>query len=158
MAAVAGASPVSMTVRTPKVRNSATSAGESIRGGSLSAMMPASLTAVSGPTATASTRKPCASSWFAAVDASGGGSVRSAIAAKAPFSTRTVAPLGSTAVASDIFVAESKGTNLPSFGRSDAAFFAAAARMAASTGSCPPSELAKPASPKTCESSKPGMA
>ncbi len=42
-------------------------------------------------------------------------------AAKAPFTTRTVAPPGSTAVASDIFVAESKGTNLLSFGRSEAA-------------------------------------
>ncbi len=36
-------------------------------------MIPASFTASGGPTATASTRKPCASSWFAVVDASGDG-------------------------------------------------------------------------------------
>ena len=83
-------------------------------------MIPASFTAVGGPTATASTRKPWASSWVAIVDASGEAWVRPVTAAKAPFTTRTVAPLGSTAVASDIFVAESKGTNLLSFGRSEA--------------------------------------
>ena len=45
MAAVAGASPVTMTVRTPNVRNSVMSAAESDRGGSLRAMIPASFTA-----------------------------------------------------------------------------------------------------------------
>ena len=58
MAAVAGASPVTITVRTPKPCNSVTSAAESARGGSLSAMSPASFIAVGGPAATASTRKP----------------------------------------------------------------------------------------------------
>ena len=45
MAAVAGASPVTMTVRTPNVRNSVMSAAESVRGGSLRAMIPASFIA-----------------------------------------------------------------------------------------------------------------
>jgi len=59
MAAVAGASPVTITVRTPNPRNSVTSAAESERGGSLSAMRPASFIAVGGPAPTASTLKPC---------------------------------------------------------------------------------------------------
>ena len=71
IAAVAGASPVTITVRTPSVCNSLTSAAESARGGSLSAMIPASFTAPGGPMATASTRKPLASSWFAILEASG---------------------------------------------------------------------------------------
>ena len=49
MAAVAGASPVTITVRTPSARNSVTSAAESARGGSLSAMSPASFIAVRRP-------------------------------------------------------------------------------------------------------------
>ena len=60
MAAVAGASPVTITVRTPSPCNSVTSAAESVRGGSLSAMSPASFIAVGGPAATASTLKPFA--------------------------------------------------------------------------------------------------
>ena len=77
--------------------------------------------------------------------------------AKAPFTIRCVAPAESVAVASDIFVAGSKGTNLTSFGASETALLAAAARIAPSTGSCPPSELASAASARTCASSKPGM-
>ena len=49
MAAVAGASPVTITVRTPSPCNSLMSAAESGRGGSLSAMSPASFIAVGGP-------------------------------------------------------------------------------------------------------------
>jgi hypothetical protein len=49
MAAVAGASPVTMTVRTPSVCNSVISAAESVRGGSLRAMIPASFSASGGP-------------------------------------------------------------------------------------------------------------
>jgi hypothetical protein len=120
-------------------------------------MIPASFIASGGPTPTASTRKPCASSWFAVVDASGDGCVRPMTAANAPFTARTVAPLGFTAVASDIFVAESKGTNLVSFGKSEALACEAAERMAASTGSCPPFELARAANPRTCGSSKPAI-
>src|ERR1022692_238905 len=158
MAAVAGASPVTMTARTPSVCSSVINAAESGRGGSLRATIPASFIAAGGPIATASTRKPCASSSFAVLDASGAACVRPATTAKAPFTARTVAPPGSAAVASDIFVPGSNGTNLISFGRSEATFFAAADRMAVSTGSCPPSELARAATPKTCDSSKPDMA
>jgi hypothetical protein len=61
MAAVAGASPVTITVRTPSLCNSVTSAADSGRGGSLSAMSPASFIAVALPTATANTLKPFAS-------------------------------------------------------------------------------------------------
>ena len=46
MAAVAGASPVTITVRTPSPCNSLMSAAESARGGSLSAISPASFIAV----------------------------------------------------------------------------------------------------------------
>ena len=66
-------------------------------------------------------------------------------AANAPFTARSVPPFASTAVASDIFVAGSNGTNLVSFGGLAVLFLAAAARMAVSTGSCPPSELARAA-------------
>ena len=121
MAAVAGASPVSITVRTPRVCNSAISVAESALGGSLRAMMPAIRGASGGPTATASTRKPCASSWSAVVDASGRGCATLMTAATAPFTMRIVVPLAFTAVAPDIFVAGSKGTKLVSFGRSEAA-------------------------------------
>jgi hypothetical protein len=55
------------------MRNSVMGAAESVRGGSLSAMIPASFTASGGATATASNRKPCASNWVAVVDPSGDG-------------------------------------------------------------------------------------
>jgi hypothetical protein len=61
-------------------------------GGSLRALTPASLMASGGPTATASTRKPCASRCVAVVDASGDGCTRLTTAAKAPLTARTVAP------------------------------------------------------------------
>ncbi len=56
VAAVAGASPVTMSVRTPRACSSAISAAESDLGGSLSAIRPASVSAFGGPAATASTR------------------------------------------------------------------------------------------------------
>ena len=71
MAAVAGASPVTITVRMPKPFNSLTSAAESLRGGSPSAMRPASFIPVRGPAATASTRKPLSSSSLAKAAAVG---------------------------------------------------------------------------------------
>ena len=55
MAAVAGASPVTITVRTPSVSNSVTSAAEFVRGGSLRAISPSSFIASGGPAATAKT-------------------------------------------------------------------------------------------------------
>ncbi len=156
MAAVAGASPVTITVRTPSPCNSVTSAAESVRGGSLSAMSPTSFIAFGGPAATASTRKPCSSSSFAAAVAVGDGWARPMTTAKAPFTTRCVPPPASVTVASDIFVAGSNGTNLIIFGASETALPEAADRMAPSTGSCPPSELASAASARTCASSKAG--
>ena len=71
IAAVAGASPVTITVRTPNVRISATNAAESARGGSLSAISPARRIAAAVPVATASSLKPFASSSVAAADNSG---------------------------------------------------------------------------------------
>ena len=56
--AVCPASPVTITVRTPKVLSSATNAAESARGGSLRAICRARRRAPSGPAATARTRKP----------------------------------------------------------------------------------------------------
>ena len=49
------ASPVTMTARTPKSCNSAIRAAESLRGGSLSAMRPASFIPAASPTATGMT-------------------------------------------------------------------------------------------------------
>jgi hypothetical protein len=105
MATVAGASPVTITVRTPSSCNSLTSAAESVRRGSLSAMSPTSFIAAGGPAATASTLKPCPSSSLAAAVVVGDGWARTMTAAKAPFTIRCVPPVESVAVASDIFVA-----------------------------------------------------
>ena len=77
--------------------------------------------------------------------------------AKAPFTIRCGFPVESVAVASDIFFAGSKAANLINRGASETALLAAAARMAPSTGSWPPSELASAASARTCASSKPGI-
>jgi len=71
MAAVAGASPVAITVRTPSALSSSTSAAESPRGGSLSAIRPIGRIAWGAPAATASTRKPCPSSVLALASAVG---------------------------------------------------------------------------------------
>ena len=73
-------------------------------------MIPASRIAAGLPTATARTRKPFASSSFAVAEAAGDGGARPATTAKAPFTTRSVPPSGSAAVASAIFVAGSNGT------------------------------------------------
>jgi hypothetical protein len=133
---------VTITVRTPSAFNSLTSAAESARGGSLRAISPTSCMALAGPRATASTRNPCASSLPAASAAPDCGSARALTTANAPFTTRCTEPAASIAVASDIFTAGSKGTNLTRRGASAAAL-PAAARMALSTGSWPPSELAR---------------
>src|SRR5580704_4003328 len=111
MVAVAGASPVTMTVRTPSPCNSLMSAAESERGGSLSAMSPASFIAVGGPAATANTLKPFSSSALAAAAAVDDDCASPITAAQAPFTTRCL-PLGPSTVASDIFVVGSNGTNL----------------------------------------------
>src|SRR5487761_2699674 len=135
IAAVAGASPVTITVCTPSARSSVIRAAESARGGSLSAIIPASCIDAGGPAATARTRKPCVSRPVAAAAAVGDGCARSITAANAPFTIRCVAPPASTAVASDILVAGSKGTNLTSLGESAVGLWTAAARIAPSTGS-----------------------
>ena len=119
MAAVAGASPVTITVRTPKPCSSVTSLAESARGGSLSAISPVSFSAVAGPAATARTRKPFPSSSFDSVSPADDGCARPMTAAKAPFTIRCVLPVESVAVASDIFFAGSKGANLTNFGASE---------------------------------------
>jgi hypothetical protein len=62
MAAVAGASPVTMTVRKPSAFNSEMSEAESVRGGSLSAMKPIICMDAGAPAAAARTLKPCFSS------------------------------------------------------------------------------------------------
>jgi len=76
---------------------------------------------------------------------------------KAPLTMRRVPSFESVAVASDIFVAGSNGLKCDSLGGFADTFCAAAERMAASTGSCPPSELASAAIVKMCDSSKPGI-
>ena len=157
IAAVAGASPVTMTVRTPNVRNSVMSAAESARGGSLRAMIPASFTARGGPTATASTRKPLASSWLAIVDASGEACAKADDGRKGPLhdTHRGAARIHRRGLGH--LRGRIEGHKFAQFGQIGAVAFAAAERMAASTGSCPPSELARAAIPRTCDSSKPGI-
>ena len=126
-------------------------------------MSPAIFIAPGAPAATARTRKPCASSSSAILFTSGATApaafacVMGTTALKAPLTMRTVAPVASVALASDVLVAGSKGTNFTSFGKSAAVFLADEARIAASTGSCPPSELVSAASPSTWASSKPDM-
>jgi hypothetical protein len=86
-----------------------------------------------------------------------GQGARPTTAAKAPLTTRWVPPVDCATVASDIFVAGSNGTNLINRGKSPASLPPAAVRMAPSTGSCPPSELANAASIRTRAASKPGI-
>src|ERR1035437_7850328 len=88
--------------------------------------------------------------------AAGDGDVKATTAENAPLMMRSAAPFASVAVASDVFFAGSKGTNAASFGRFCAGFFEAAERIAASTESCPPSELARAANSRRCASSNPG--
>jgi hypothetical protein len=128
---------------------------ESVRGGSLSAIRPISWTDAGRPAATAKTLKPCFSSSSAKSLAVGTGPVRLITAAKAPLMIRWTPPFASVAVASDVFLAGSNGRNLASFGRSGAGFWEEAERIAASTGSSPPSELARAAIPRMWASSKP---
>lgn len=156
MAAVAGASPVAITVRMPRPRNSVIRAADSLRGGSLSATSPASFIPVGGPAATARTRKPWSSRSLAAAAAADDDWTRVATTAKAPFTMRCASPFAPVAVASAIFLAGSNAANLINFGASGTALPAAAARIAPSTGSFPPSELASAASARTCASSNPG--
>jgi hypothetical protein len=104
-----GASPVTITVRTPSVFSSVTRAAESSRAGSLSAINPMSCIAAGGPAATASTRKPFASSSFAAAAAVGEGAAIATDDGEGALDDAQRSRLGSVAVASDIFVAGSKG-------------------------------------------------
>src|ERR1700683_3825024 len=138
------------------------SAAESAGGGSLSAMSPASFRDVGGPQTTASTLKPWPSSSANAVAAVGEGWASPLTAAKAPFTTRCVAPLESVTDAADIFVAGSNGVKVfrcHATGEvpSERLLLVAAERMAASTGSCPPSELASAANTSTFASVKPDI-
>ncbi len=155
--AVVAASPVTMTVRTPRPDNSETRTAESSRGGSLSAMKPASANLSGGPAATASTRNPFACKSSTIDNAFAGGCDKSEITANAPLATFIVAPFAWSTLASERFSEGSKGTNVTSFGASAMGLCAAAPRIAASTGSCPPSELARAANARTCASSKPGI-
>ena len=80
MAAVAGASPVTITVRTPRAFNSVMRAVESDRGGSLSETSPTSCIVCDGcPAATARTRKPFFSSSATAANPAGDGGIRAPI-------------------------------------------------------------------------------
>ncbi len=156
IAAVAGASPVTMTVRTPNVLSSEIREVESLRGGSLSAISPMSCMDAAGPAATAKTLKPCFSSSSAKPAAMGDGEASFATTVKAPLRMRSTLPFAPVAVASEVFLAGSNGTNAISFGRSDAGLLVEAERIAASTASSPPSELARAAKPRTWASSNPG--
>ena len=88
IAAVAGASPVTMTIRAPSVLSSEIREAESDRGGSLSAIKPTNCMAVVGPAATVRTRKPCFSSSSAMPVAVGECGMRPATAVKAPLTIR----------------------------------------------------------------------
>src|SRR5580658_659083 len=110
IAAVSGASPVTITVRTPSVFSSVTRAAESSRAGSLSAINPKSCVAPDGPAATANTRNPFVSNSFATPGAVGDGLASAPTVANTPLIIRSVPKLGSPTVASDILVAGSKGT------------------------------------------------
>ena len=156
ISAVAGASPVTITVRTPSPFNSEMREIESVRGGSLRAINPMIWLDAAGPAATAKTRKPCFSSSSAIAAAAGEGAVRATTAVNAPLMIRSELPAGSVAVASEVFLTGSNGTKTASFGKPVAVFCDAASRMAASTGSWPPSELASAAIPRTWASSNPG--
>src|SRR5580704_6061568 len=112
------------------------------------------------PITTASTRKPCPSNLVAILDTSGDdppGPKRFVTAEKAPLMISMLAPRKSTAIALAILVAESKGINLITWGKSDTTIGDAADRIAASTGSWLPSELARKASERTCASLKPAI-
>ncbi len=113
--AVTGASPVTITVLTPRSRNWATRAAESSRGGSLRAITPAMLKGSLAPMATARTRNPWADSSSTIAAAAGDGLAMAATTVKAPLTIRTGAPWASAADASDIFRAGSNGVKLTSF-------------------------------------------
>ena len=119
-----------MTVRTPRVCNSEIREIESVLGGSLSAISPITRAPAGIPAATASTLKPCFSSSSTIAAAAGDGAVRATTAANAPLMIRSAPTLASVTVASDVFLAGSKGRNVASFGRSDAGLCEAAARIA----------------------------
>ena len=135
--AVVRASPVTMTVRTPKPANSATRAAESSRGGSLSAMSPDICSFSAAPEATTRTLNPLACSSSTMPEAAGEDSARLMTTSNAPLMTRTLSPSARRTVASERFTAGSKGMKVTSSGPSLTGWRAAAARMAASTGSCP---------------------
>ena len=146
--AVFAASPVTMAIETPRCRKSAMHALESERGGSLSATNPTSVIGAFLPKATPSTRKPLDSSSPAFSVASGEGCDSAITTEKAPLAIRISSPVPSVAVASAIFVAGSNGMKPVRVNE----FFGdavAAIRIAASTGSCPASELASFASAST---------
>jgi hypothetical protein len=88
-----------------------TGAGESARGGSLSAINPISCIAPAGPAATARTRNRWASSSATSAEAVGAFPASAETTAKAPFTTRCVPPPAGVTLASAIFVAGSNGTN-----------------------------------------------
>ena len=111
MPAVVGASPVTMTVRTPRVSSSLIRAAESERGGSLNAMSPTSSRASGGPKATAKTRYPLRWSSFALAVASGCATESIATVAKAPLTMRHLLLSAPTAtMADDIFAFGSNGS------------------------------------------------
>jgi len=161
-AAVAGASPVTITVRTPSCDSCLTSGAESGLGGSLKPTSPASFSERSGPNATASTRSPCSSSRRASsairsfMSSPALPATRSAITEYAPFVTTLTAPVASRTVAEAHFCDGSNGVKLcrSSCSRSDDGAVAAE-RTAASTGSAPLVELASAPSCSTCAAVKP---
>ena len=119
-------------------------------------MIPASRNAGGGPTATARTLNPCASSSVAAVESVGDDGVRPTTTANAPFTTRRLPRLGSATVASDIFVAGSNGTKVIRFGRSETTVVHGGRANGGIDGILPAVRAASAASPRTCASSKPG--
>src|SRR5665213_4332849 len=114
--AVVPESPVTMTVRTPRLDNSETSTAESSRGGSLSAMKPMSASLSDDPAATARTLNPFNSNPATIGDALAEGWDRTEMTANAPLTIFIVVPSTWSAVASERFSEGSNGTNVTSLG------------------------------------------
>jgi hypothetical protein len=153
VAAVAAASPVTMTVRTPSDWSSASNARESPRAGSPNAISPMNASLRGGPHATPKVRYPALARASSSAVTSGLIGAIAATAAGAPLITRTSVPRRSIATASAVLTAGSNGLKRSSvIGAPNALLRCAVVRIAVSIGSCPSAELASAARARTSSS------
>jgi hypothetical protein len=89
MAAVAGASPVTMTVRKPSAFNSEMSEAESVRGGSLSAMKPIICMDAGAPGSRRQNPEALFLEFISNCSGSGAGTARPVTSVKAPLTMRS---------------------------------------------------------------------